>query len=177
MRSVSLSNAWWCHSTCNVHIYVLLNITTVGNIGCKTYNSKVRNMKCCQEKFCTRNCFNYQVFSTRLLILQCVFFVGEVWPQLSSRFGNAIKVVACVQTSVPFRNAIIVYKNYVHLTKFIVSSTVAAHCRDVKIVMWASKKELEDWHKNRSEDREPKCNHYPMKSVSKSMSTKESSRG
>ena len=161
MRSVSLSNAWWCHSTCNVHISVLLNITTVGNIGCKTYNSKVRNMKCCQEKFCTRNCFNYRVFSTRLLILQCVFLVGDVWPQLSSHFGNAI----------------IVCKNYVHFTKFIISSTVAAHCRDVKIVMWASKKELEDWHKNRSEDREPKCNHYPMKSVAKSMSTKESSRG
>ena len=56
--------------------------------------------------------------SARLLILQCVFSVEGVWCHASgmqfvmlpecnlSRFRNAIKGVACAQTSVPFRNAI-----------------------------------------------------------------------
>ena len=53
----------------------------------------------------------------RLLILQSVFSVGGVWPQLPSCLRNAIKGVSCAQTSVPFRNAIKdpVYKKCVHL--------------------------------------------------------------
>ena len=48
--------------------------------------------------------------SARLLILQCVFLVGGVWCHASGMqfvtLRNAIKGVACVQTSVLFRNAI-----------------------------------------------------------------------
>ena len=44
--------------------------------------------------------------NARLLILQSVFLVGGVWPQLPSYFSNAIKCVACAQTSIPLRNAI-----------------------------------------------------------------------
>ena len=48
--------------------------------------------------------------SMRLLILQCVFSVGGVWCHASGMqfvtLRNAIKGVACAQTSVPFRNAI-----------------------------------------------------------------------
>ena len=52
-----------------------------------------------------------ECLSARLLILQSVFSVGRVWPQLPSHFRNACfrnasKGVACAQTSVPFRNAI-----------------------------------------------------------------------
>ena len=46
------------------------------------------------------------MLSARLPILQTLFSVGGVWPKLPSRFRNAIKGVACVQTSVPLRNAI-----------------------------------------------------------------------
>ena len=35
------------------------------------------------------------------------------------------------------------------------------------------KKELWDWHNNGSEDREPKCSHYPVKSTARSMSMRE----
>ena len=47
-----------------------------------------------------------ECLSARLLILQSVFSVGGVWPQLLSCFRNASKGVACVQMFVPFRNAI-----------------------------------------------------------------------
>ena len=47
--------------------------------------------------------------SARLLVLECVFSVGggvvSRFRNLS-RFRNAVKGVACAQTSVPFRNAI-----------------------------------------------------------------------
>ena len=46
-----------------------------------------------------------------------------------SRFRNAIKGVACVQASVPFRNAIktsCLQKSCIYLRKFIVLSAVAA---------------------------------------------------
>ena len=38
--------------------------------------------------------------------------------------------------------------------------------------MKARKKELGDWHENRRKDREPKCSHYPVKSVASLMSTR-----
>ena len=60
--------------------------------------------------------------SMRLLILQSMFLVSRVWAQLPSCFRNAIKGVACVQTSVLLGSAI----KCVHLCKFIVFSTVAA---------------------------------------------------
>ena len=64
--------------------------------------------------------------SARLLILQCVFSVGEVWLWLPSCFRNAIEGVVCAQTSVPLRNAIKIClkKSCVHLRKFIALTTV-----------------------------------------------------
>ena len=41
----------------------------------------------------------------RLLILQMVASIGGVWPQLPSHFSNAIKGVACAQTSILLKNA------------------------------------------------------------------------
>ena len=68
----------------------------------------------------------------RLLILQWVFSVGGVWCHTSGMqfvtLTNAIKDVACVQTSVSFRNVIktsCLQKVYT-LCKFNVLSTVAA---------------------------------------------------
>ena len=109
--------------------------------------------------------------------MQSVFSVGGVWPQLPSCFRNAI----CAQTSVLFRNPIKypVYKKL--LRKFIVSSgacsLIVATSKWQKIVMRTSKKELEDWRENGSEDRDPKCSHYPVKSVVRLMTTKERSSG
>jgi len=37
--------------------------------------------------------------------------------------------------------------------------------------------EVGDWSKNGSEDKEPKCSHYPVKSVARSMNTRERSSG
>ena len=45
-----------------------------------------------------------------------------------------------------------------------------------KIMMRVSKKELEDWRENGSEGREPKCGHYPMKSMARSMYEREEQR-
>ena len=39
--------------------------------------------------------------------------------------------------------------------------------------MRVRKKELGDWSKNGSEDREPKCSHHPMKFVVRLMITRE----
>ena len=66
--------------------------------------------------------------SARLLILQSVFSIGGVWPQLLSCFRNASKGVACAQTSVLFRNAIksSCLQKCVHLRKFVVPSAVLA---------------------------------------------------
>ena len=69
-----------------------------------------------------------------------------------SLFRNAIKGVACAQTSVPLRNAIKIPKSCVHLRKFIVLSAVVSHCCNEKMVVGARKKELGAWHKNRRED-------------------------
>ena len=44
--------------------------------------------------------------SARLLILQSMFSISGVWPPLLFCFRNAIKGVACAQTSIPLRNAI-----------------------------------------------------------------------
>ena len=66
--------------------------------------------------------------SARLLMLQSMFSVGRVWPQLPSRFRIAIKSVARVQTFVPFRNAIKSFclQKCVRLRKFVVPSAVTA---------------------------------------------------
>ena len=40
-----------------------------------------------------------------------------------------------------------------------------------------SEEELGNWSKNRSQDRELKCSHYPVKSMLRSMSTRERSSG
>ena len=39
------------------------------------------------------------------------------------------------------------------------------------------KKDLRDWRKNGGEDRERKCSHKPVKSVLRTMSTRETSSG
>ena len=94
--------------------------------------------------------FVAECLSTRLLILQSVFLVGSVCPQLLYRFSNAI----CVQTSIPFRNAIRrpVYKGYVHLRKFIISSTAAPLAVSLSRhrICGESEKELEHWCENGS---------------------------
>ena len=74
--------------------------------------------------------------SVRLLILQSVFSVGGVWPQLPSRFRNAICHASEMQARVwlvrkhPSRLGmqlkVPVYKKCVHLRKFVVPSVVAA---------------------------------------------------
>ena len=82
--------------------------------------------------------------------MQSVFLVGSVCPQLLYRFSNAI----CVQTSIPFRNAIRrpVYKGYVHLRKFIISSTAAPLAVSLSRhrICGESEKELEHWCENGS---------------------------
>ena len=66
-----------------------------------------------------------------------------------------------------------VYKNCVHLRKFIVLSAVAVlvvsllRYQNAKIVLGA-------WRKNGREDRERKCSRNAVKSVSRMMSTRES---
>ena len=42
----------------------------------------------------------------------------------------------------------------------------------IKIVMRVRKKKLGDWRKNGSEDREPKCSPYNVKSAARLMSTR-----
>ena len=74
--------------------------------------------------------------SARLQILQCVFWVGGVWPQLPSRFRNAICHASGMQARVwlvrkhPSRLGmqlkVSVYKKCVHVRKFVVPSAVAA---------------------------------------------------
>ena len=76
---------------------------------------------------------------------------------MKSRFRNAIKGVACAQTSVSFRNAIKI-SCCVHLHKFIVLSAVAAKsdCHDIKrakVVTGARKKELGAWREIGRENR------------------------
>ena len=58
--------------------------------------------------------------SARLLILQCMFSVSGVWPQLPSHFRNAICHASGMQLKIP------VYKKCVHSRKFVVPSAVAA---------------------------------------------------
>ena len=41
--------------------------------------------------------------------------------------------------------------------------------------MRVRKKDLGDWCKNGSEDKEPKCSHFPMKSAARSMGMREQS--
>ena len=72
----------------------------------------------------------------RLLILQCMFSVGGVWPQLPSHFRNSICHASGMQARVwlvhkhPSRIGmqlkVPVYKKCVHSRKFVVPSTVAA---------------------------------------------------
>ena len=74
--------------------------------------------------------------SARLLILQSVFSVSGVWPQLPSRFRNAICHASGMQARVwlvrkhpshlGMQLKVPVYKKCVHLHKFVVPSTVAA---------------------------------------------------
>ena len=74
--------------------------------------------------------------SVRLLILQCVFSVGGLWPQLPFRFRNAICHASEMQARVrlvrkhPSRLGmqlkVPVDKKCVHLRKFVVPNAVAA---------------------------------------------------
>ena len=74
--------------------------------------------------------------SARLLILQSVFSVGGVWPQLLSHFWNAICPASGMQLKVwlvckhpshlGMQLKVPVYKKCVHLRKFVVPSAVAA---------------------------------------------------
>ena len=57
------------------------------------------------------------------------------------------------------------------------SGLIVATLKWQKIVMRVRKKELGDWCKNRSKDREPKCSYYHVKSVARLMSTRERSSG
>ena len=110
--------------------------------------------------------------SARLLILQSVFLVGGMWPQLPSRFSNAIKGVACVQTSVLLRNAIKISC----LQKFI-ALCCSGTCG--LIVAITSKWKNCDVRRgkrlacNGSEDRVRKYSHNPVKSTSRTMSMRE----
>ena len=108
--------------------------------------------------------------SARLLILQCVFSVGEVWSQFSSRFRNAICHASGMQARV-----LLVCKHPSHLgmqLKFLFTKSVYtyvsllllalwqrywSHCP--KTVMGARKKELGEWRENGSKDRETRGSH------------------
>ena len=113
--------------------------------------------------------------SARLLILQSVFLVGGMWPQLLSRFSNAIKGVACVQTSLLLRNAIKISC----LQKYIVLCCSGA----CSLIVATSKRKNCDVRRgkrlacNGSEDREHKSSHNPVKSASRTMSMREGSSG
>ena len=119
--------------------------------------------------------------SVRLLILESVFLVSGVWPQLPSYFSNAMKGVACVQTSVLLRNAIKIsclqkLCIYVSLSLSAVVALVVSlsQRQNGKIVMQARAKRLV---RNGSEDRVRKCSHNSVKSASRTMSTREGSSG
>ena len=64
--------------------------------------------------------------SARLIILQSVFLVGGVWPQLPSSLGMQLKV--CLVQKHPSRLGmqlkVLFTKSCVHLRKFIAPSTV-----------------------------------------------------
>ena len=72
--------------------------------------------------------------SVRLLILQCVFSVGGVWPQLPSHFRNAICHTSGIQARVwlvrkhlshlGMQLKVPVYTKCVHVHKFVVPSAV-----------------------------------------------------
>ena len=111
-----------------------------------------------------------------------MFSVGRMWPQLPSCFRNAMKGVACVQTSVPFKNLIkyLVYKKLCTLTQVYrfqcfrgTCSLIVAASKWEKIVM---RVRTERMARNKNEDREPKSSHYPMKFMARSISTKEEQR-
>ena len=84
--------------------------------------------------------------SMRLLILQSMFSVGGVWPQLLSCFRNAIKSVTCAQTSILFRNAFKchVYKKLCTVYRFQCCSgtcgLIVSTSKWQKIMMRVSKK-------------------------------------
>ena len=97
---------------------------------------------------------------------------------------NAIKRVACVQTSAPLRNAykisclqkvVYTYISYRSQRCSGASGLIVATHQMAKIVMGAKKKELGAWRENRREDKECKCSHNPVKSASRTMSMRESS--
>ena len=90
--------------------------------------------------------------SAKLLILQSVFSVGGVWPQLPSRSRNAICHTSRMQARVwlvckhpshlGMQLKVPVYKKCVRLHKFVVPSAVVVLAVCPKTVMRARKKEL-----------------------------------
>ena len=99
-------------------------------------NSNLIHMHCCpSNRTWTTIIFVAECLSVRLLILQSMFSLGRVWPQLPSHIG--------MQLNVQFT------KSSVHLRCFqCCSSTcglIVATSKWQEIVTRASKKELEDW--------------------------------
>ena len=96
---------------------------------------------------------NYDIIaeylSMRLLILQSMFSVGVVWPQLPSRF---------------------------RITKCGLCTNIHSHCCNIKIAENCDESEYKRSGRlgeNGNEDRESKCSHHPVKSTARSMYERE----
>ena len=145
-------------------IYMYIEITQLANVGC-TQPSSNNGFYVVDIKYC----ISAESLSTRLLILQSVFSVGGVWPQLPSCFRNAIsqlKVWIVHKIPFPFRNAIKSSCLQKMCTLMQVCCSQLCSCTSSLIVvtsrwskMRARKKELGDWRVNGSEDRETKGSH------------------
>ena len=113
-------------------------------------------------------CISAKSLSARLLILQSVFSVCGVWPQLPSCFRNAIsqlKVWIVRKIPFPFRNAIksSCLQKMCTLMQVCCSQLCSGTSSLIAVTSrWpktrARKKELGDWHKNG--DRETKGSHW-----------------
>ena len=105
--------------------------------------------------------------SARLLILQSLFSVGRVWPQLLSYLRMQLKVWLMCKHLPRFgmQLRILFTKCCVDLHKFIIPSAVVVltvsllQHQNGKTLWWEHGREVKDWRKDRSNAREPKCSH------------------
>ena len=106
------------------------------------------------DHFVTQPCCNVigDDKGARLLILQSVFSVGVMQARLL--ILQSVFSVGVTQARL-----------------LILQSVFSVGVTQVR------KKDLRDWCKNGGEDRERKCSHKPVKSVSRTMSTRETSSG
>ena len=116
----------------------------------------------------------------RLLILQCVFSVGGVWPRLLSHLGMQLKLwFVCEHPSrlgIQLKDPVykVVY-TYVSLLFPVLSWCLWFHSCNIKMAENCDESDKEIARRlmwNGSKDREPNCSHYPVKSAARLISTR-----